>query len=250
MQTGPTSDRAMRVALSRAIDADLVIRRATQGAYGTAHAWRGLFGIYDANPALPRYDPVAAGAALDALGWTPGGDGIRRRAGHRLALTLIFSTAQPMDRVIATEIQAQLRAIGVDAAIRGYSATLFKAPPGNGGPMFGGKFDLVLSDIYTTGDADTFSFFICGERAPAGFNIARMCDPRFDALFDRTIHAVDQAATRRNVAMLETILAGDAPAIVLGQLRFISAFDHRLHGVAPTPVTPFGAAWNWSFAPR
>ena len=34
--------------------------------------------------------------------------------------------------------------------------------------------DLVLSDIYTTGDADTFSFFICSERAPVGFNIATL----------------------------------------------------------------------------
>jgi peptide/nickel transport system substrate-binding protein len=249
-QTGPTSDRAVRVALSRAIDAELVIRRATQGAYGAAHAWRGLFGTYDANPALPPFDPRAAGAALDALGWTAGGDGIRRRNGRRLTLTLIFSTAQPLYRIIATEIQAELREVGVDTAIRGYSANLFKAPSGNGGPMFGGKFDLVLSDIYTTGDADTFSFFICSERAPAGFNIARMCDPRFDALFDRTIRAADPAATRRSVATLETMLAGDAPAIVLGQLRFISAFDERLHGVAPNPVTPFGEAWNWSLAAR
>ncbi|HTW83324.1 MAG TPA: ABC transporter substrate-binding protein [Candidatus Sulfotelmatobacter sp.] len=230
-QRGPTADPAVRRALSEAVDAERVIRRATQGAYGAAHAWRGLFGADAVSAALPRYDPTAARAAL---------------AGRHLALTLVYSTALPLYRVIATEVQAQLRAAGVDLALHAYAPGQFRAPAANGGPMFGGKFDLVLSDIYSTGDEDTAAFFACDERAPAGFNIARLCDPRFDAAAARAMHATDPGALRTAETAFETQLARDVPAIALCQLRFISAFDDRLRGVAPIPATPYAGAWAWS----
>jgi len=247
-QRGATADPALRRALARAVDADAVVRRATQGAYGAARAWRGLFGAYDAAPELPRYDPVAARGALDALGWRTGANRVRTRNGVPLALTLVFSSAQPLYRIVATELQAELRAVGADVSIRGYPPTQFKAPAGDGGPMFGGRFDLILADIYTTGDADTSSYFTCSERAPAGFNISRLCDPVYDRIAERAERAADPAATRGDVARMETRLVRDGPAIVLAQLRFVGAFDDRLRGFAASPVTPYAAAWRWSLA--
>ncbi|MDB5092705.1 MAG: appA 2 [Candidatus Eremiobacteraeota bacterium] len=249
-QTGPAADVRVRRALTRAIDANLVMRRASQGLYGSAGALRGLFGTYDSGPQLPSFDPAAAKTALDAAGWTSGGDGVRTKNGQRLSLSLVFSTAQPIFRVIATQMQEELRAVGADAAIRGYAPAQFAAPAGSGGPMFGGRFDIAIANIYAAAGPDAASFFICSERSPAGFNIARLCDPRIDALFEHAIRDYERPAQLRDVAAIENAIVADAPAIALGQVRFISAFTGRLSGVEPSPVTPFVGVWKWTLASK
>ncbi|MBV8581501.1 MAG: peptide ABC transporter substrate-binding protein [Candidatus Eremiobacteraeota bacterium] len=245
-QSGPTADVAVRRALVRAIDSDLVERRATQGAYGSEHALRGLFGPYDAAPRLPTYDPAAAKAGLDAAGWTVGPDGVRMKNGQRLTLNLVYSVAQPIFRVVATQLQEELHAVGADVSLHAYSQTQFMAPAGSGGPVFGGRFDLFLGNIFSAAGPDAGSFFMCSERAPAGFNLARMCDPRFDARVERALTVYDRADNRRDVAAMESLLVEDAPQVALGQVRFISAFTDRLRDVAPTPVSPFAGVWRWS----
>ncbi|MBV8748460.1 MAG: hypothetical protein JO103_01970, partial [Candidatus Eremiobacteraeota bacterium] len=56
----------------------------------------------------------------------------------------------------------------------------------------------------------------------------------------------DRAASRRDVAVMESLLVEDAPDVALGQVRFISAFTDRLRDVVPTPVSPFAGVWRWS----
>ncbi|MDB5042988.1 MAG: appA 2 [Candidatus Eremiobacteraeota bacterium] len=249
-QSGPAADVRVRRALTRAIDANLVMRRASQGLYGSEGALRGLFGPYDGSPRLPSFDPAAAKTELDAAGWTSGTDGVRARNGQRLSLSLIFSTAQPIFRVIATQMQEELRAAGADVAIRGYAPAQFAAPPGSGGPMFGGRFDIAISNIFAAAGPDAASFFICSERAPAGFNIARLCDPRIDALFEHAIRDYERPRLLRDVAEIENAIVADAPGIALAQVRFISAFTDRLSGVEPSPVTPFVGVWKWTLSSK
>jgi peptide/nickel transport system substrate-binding protein len=66
--------------------------------------------------ALPRYDPAAARRVLDEAGWRPGPDGIRVKEGRRLSLELIgWAEVSPAAFQV---IQAQLREIGIDIAIK------------------------------------------------------------------------------------------------------------------------------------
>jgi peptide/nickel transport system substrate-binding protein len=249
-QTGPGADVRVRRALTRAIDTNLVMRRASQGLYGSDDALRGLFGTYDSSPRLPSFDPTAARAELEAAGWTSGADGVRTKGGQRLSLALIFSTAQPIFRVIATQLQQELRTVGADVAIRGYAPAQFAAPPGSGGPMFGGRFDIAVTNIFAAAGPDTGSFFICSERAPAGFNLARLCDPRIDALVKHAMRDYGRTRLLHDVAQIEDVLVADAPAIVLGQVRFISSFTDRLSGVQPTPVSPYVDVWKWTLSSK
>lgn len=71
------------------------------------------------NPALPalRTDPAAARALLDEAGWAPGAGGVRAKDGVRLAAKVLVPSNRPEIPVMATAIQAQLRAIGMDLAI-------------------------------------------------------------------------------------------------------------------------------------
>lgn len=64
-----------------------------------------------------RQNVAAANALLDAAGWGRGADGIRAKGGVRFAGTVRTFANRPELPVIATAMQAQLRAIGFDLAI-------------------------------------------------------------------------------------------------------------------------------------
>jgi ABC-type transport system substrate-binding protein len=163
---------------------------------------------------------------------------------------MIFSTAQPIFRVLATQLQEQLHRAGADATIRGYAPTQFIAPATSGGPVFGGRFDLALVNIYAAAGPDGASFFICSERAPRGFNLSRLCDRRLDALFDASIGEYERPRLERDEALIQQAIARDAPAIALGEVRWISPRSDRIAGFVPTPVTPYAGVWRWALEPH
>ena len=67
------------------------------------------------DPALPPLatDPDKAKARLDALGWTPGSDGIREKDGKPLRLRLLTYADRPELPLVATALQDQLRQVGI-----------------------------------------------------------------------------------------------------------------------------------------
>jgi len=71
-----------------------------------------------------RQDQAAARRALDAAGWAVGADGVRTKDGRRLAFELISYTSRPEIPVAATVVQADLKAVGVDVAIRSAEWTI------------------------------------------------------------------------------------------------------------------------------
>jgi len=65
-----------------------------------------------------RFDPRRARRVLDGAGWTALPDGIRAKAGRRLALTLVIGPPDvDIHRVMASVVQDQLREAGIDLRI-------------------------------------------------------------------------------------------------------------------------------------
>lgn len=62
-------------------------------------------------------DPAAARRLLDEAGWLPGPDGVRVKEGARLEATLMTLGNRPELPVMATALQAQLRAVGMSINI-------------------------------------------------------------------------------------------------------------------------------------
>lgn len=113
------AEAAVRRALSMALDREGIaagIMRnkalaATQYLPPTLAEW------HFADLAPLRQDVAAANALLDGAGWARGPDGIRAKGGMRFAGTVRTFANRPELPVIATAMQAQLRAIGFDLAI-------------------------------------------------------------------------------------------------------------------------------------
>ncbi|MDX2103937.1 MAG: ABC transporter substrate-binding protein [Alphaproteobacteria bacterium] len=107
--------RAIALAVDRAGIAAAVLRHpasaATQLLPPAVADWH--------DAALPplRTDPAAAMALLEEAGWRRGADGIRTKDGVRLAATVLTIANRPELAVMATAMQAQLKAVGLELAV-------------------------------------------------------------------------------------------------------------------------------------
>jgi peptide/nickel transport system substrate-binding protein len=113
-------DRAVRQALSMAVDRQAIVQSVWQGNAEVSQTMvpAAVLGQYASLVQGQQYDPAAAQQALDAAGWVPGADGIRTKGGRPLHLTLVagFPTAED-HRPMPEALQFQLKQVGVDLAI-------------------------------------------------------------------------------------------------------------------------------------
>jgi peptide/nickel transport system substrate-binding protein len=239
----------MRTALARAVDAPTLVREMYRGAISSADASRGMFSYAD-NPSAPwpKYDPIAAGRELDALGWKRGSSGIRAKNGHDLELTLAFSNASTSQSTGAVILQQQLARVGVRVELRSFLYTQFYALASDGGPLANGRFDLALIAYSTDSDPDQRWLLSCAERAPRGFNWSRYCSPEADRLLAASSLAFDRARRVAILQRLQRLIATDVPFLPLWQSREIDVMPKALDGFAPNGALPYASARDWSFA--
>jgi peptide/nickel transport system substrate-binding protein len=199
------------------------------------------------DPAVRRYpyDPAAAGQLLAQAGWLPGPDGIRRRGGERLSLSLAYNTGNATRQALAIGVQAALRAIGIDARIKTYPAALLFAPFGMGGILATGKFDLDLSGWIAGIDPNNADQFSCPALPPAGSNITRFCTPALDAAQQTALTNYDQAVRKGAYGRIQRMLADDVPEIFFWYPRQIQPVNPDFKGFSPNPVNEAWNAYQW-----
>ncbi len=179
-QSAAIADPAVRRALMQAVDVSGVVRKAYRGAVDAAAPGSGLFfWAYDraAYPDL-TYDPGAARAALAKRG---------------LNLQIIIQAGTPGDAVVANSVVQYERAAGVTMTVKQFNITQFVAPAGEGGPVYGGKFDLALYPFVNGDDPDVTDQFACANVPPKGYNKSRLCDATVDRLLSAARSTFDEA---------------------------------------------------------
>jgi peptide/nickel transport system substrate-binding protein len=179
-----------------------------------------------ADTTLPQipFDPTAAGALLDSLGWrTTGADGIRRRAGRSLVLRALVP-APSANRVRASVlVQEQLRRVGVDLVLETLEGSAF------GAALVGGRFDLYFGGWSTTpsprGIRGTW-----GSRTRPGWgaqNYGRYADPGFDSEIAAGLGSLDPGVYRQHFRTAYRTIVGDAAAIWLYEPLGVNAVHRR-----------------------
>ena len=246
-----TGDPRVRRALASAIDIPSTIAKTYRGAVSARDAGRGLF-IWTYDPqAYPdaRYDPAAARALLDAAGWTPGLDGVRRKNGKPLDAVLIIQAATPGDTIVGNAIAQYEKAVGVNVTLKAFNVTQFVAPANQGGPVYGGRFQMALYPFVNGDDPDTSDQFSCATVPPHGYNKSRICDPRIDALLLRGQRTYDVARRKAIYSQLQQILHEQMPIVLLYQRPELDTFTERLRGPSGSLSTVWWNAGRWSLAP-
>lgn len=249
-QSPQTRDPRVRRALAEAIDIKSLIGKASRGALNSSAAGRGLF-IWAFDPAAypdVPYNPRDARQLLESAGWHAGSNGVRVKAGVALNLLMVIQAATPGDAIIGNAVTQYERAVGAAVELKQYEVSQFVAPVSQGGPVYGGKFNLALYPFVNGDDPDTTDQFACANVPPKGYNKSRICDPRIDALLNAGRRTFDLAKRKAIYAQLERLLYQEMPIILIYQRREIDTFTTRLQGETGSSDSVFWNVASWRLA--
>ncbi|MBV9233507.1 MAG: peptide ABC transporter substrate-binding protein [Candidatus Eremiobacteraeota bacterium] len=241
------SDRRVRAAIAAALDKDALTRQLTYGQETRATEdlpdWMWAF---DRSVRPVPFDPAAARALLAHAGWRAGADGMARKNGRPLQLSLVTDSATATHRSETLLIQAALRRIGIDVRVKYFPFDLLYAPQAMGGIQHGGKYDLLAYTWYAGIDPDNSSQLTCNNFPPHGYNDARYCNPAMDRAQASALAHYDRGSRKRAYSTIEGLLAADNPIVFFWWQRQQEAVSVDFHGFAPNPVIESWNAWQWS----
>ncbi len=243
----PLDDVRVRRAIAAAIDRAGISRKITYGRYPPIDTAQPLNSwAHDPGAHLPAYDPKAADALLDAAGWHRGSDGLRARAGRRLALTYVQFPESTTGVRVATVVQSELAARGIAIAIKSVSNAQLFLPASAGGTLASGAFDLAYVPWPMGADPDDSFLLSCRGVA----NYMRWCDPAVDALERRAIATPGRAARAALYAQIARRVAAAVPIVYLFNPAYVYAYARDLHGFAPNAFLPTWNAAGWRMLRR
>jgi peptide/nickel transport system substrate-binding protein len=211
--------------------------------------------LFDAEAAGVAFDPAAASAQLEQMGWVDE-DGspetprvARGIAGVRVGTPLSFSyltSEGALQEAVAERIREDLAPCGVGMetqVLRG--ADLMQPWPD--GPVFGRTFQSVGWDWLTSVSpaCETFaSREIPSEDYPYGSNASGFSDPEYDAACERVLLGYPELDTyRAGVRLAQSLFADRLPALPLFVLPRLAASRPDLCGLE-VDASAYSVLWN------
>ena len=237
-QFPPFADVRVRRALISALDRDEYVRTILDGLAPVAHGpIQPVSWAYSERITRYSFDPARARALLDEAGWTPAPDGIRQRAGRRLAFTLITQAGYAIRENMAQAIERQLRDVGVDVKVELHDGTAISAI------WFEGRFDAMLHWWQMPADPELTTFFAADRMPPAGRNINYFRDEELTRLLYASDRTVDRSARKALLERAQAIVTREVPEIPLYSVTRLDAVPAALAHFKGNP-TNTGIFWN------
>ncbi len=238
--------------------ADVRVRRALVQALDRTRMVRSVFGPYAAVPEGPTSQlwwirslapaplPVDTGAArrlLAEAGWRDtDGDGVLDRDGRPFVLRFNVPAPSPPRRLIALQMQEQLRPLGVQLDVQVVEGAVFSERRNRGD--FDLDFGGAVQDPSPSGIVNSWS---CANAGVPEANVGRYCNPAVDSLVNAARFTPgDPSAHWREV--LARIQA-DAPAIFLYAPATVFAVSTRYREATLRPDSPWGDLRRWHVDP-
>ncbi len=244
----PFRDRETRRALAMAIDRpgllDAILRGQGRPASSVIPPWH----PYDPGLAPIPYDPAAAAATLERLGWRDSdGDGVRDRDGTPLRFELLTRQGNPVLDELVQVIQAQLARVGVavEPRLLEWQTVL--------GLHRARDFDAVLTNwVLDNFRVDPRPLFHSSQVAVEGSaNRSSYANPVADSLMDLGARTTDDARAAAIWRRFAEIVAEDQPITLLfwnDELAGVSSAlsSVRMDARGELVTLP---AWKWRPAP-
>jgi peptide/nickel transport system substrate-binding protein len=238
-------DRAMRRALTMALDRQLLVRSVfdTLGRVGLGPDVRAQWAADTSVNQIP-FDRAAAARVLDSLGWRAGPDGMRTRNGKPLAFALMVPTSSTPRVNYAVLIQEQLRLVGVKVDVQRLD---FMAMSDR---LKKHTFDASMSGVGATpSPSGVKQTWTATAAAEGGFNYGRYTSKAFDTEVDSAMTArVKRSALAHYRAAYQTIV-DDAPAIWLYEPPIFAGASTRVQTGTVRPDAWWMGLASWSIAP-
>jgi len=228
-------DRKVRAALAAAIDR----RRLATDVYRSTLVPTDsvqLDPLYRATDALPPFDPTAARRALE---------------GRTFTLNFAIASNWRNSSNVAVSVASDLAAVGVTAAIHGYSEAVFWGPKETGGVLESARYDLALTSWSPALDPDRSYLFGCAAIPPGGGNSMFFCDHRYDRDEQRGAQVYEPRGRSPFYRAAGNLLVEELPIIPLGFERRTYAVNRRLRGFRPNVLgRDFWNAWEFAIDDR
>ncbi len=213
--------QALDVAVNRRAIIDGILKGAADLPVGTIPAALGDY-FADSLPRVP-YDTSRALALLAQAGWNRGAGGALHNArGDAFSFTLYVDKGNPSREQAALAVQQNLKAIGMDVAIRTMEfASLVRDY------LQPGRFEALLIWWTTPPDPDQYSYYATGQ---INNNVA-YSNRTADSLLLSGRGETDPARRRATYVRFQALEQQDPPLLVLYYPREIQAMNARLTGV-------------------
>jgi ABC-type transport system substrate-binding protein len=252
-------DLRVRRALAHAVNIDQMIRYVLYG-YGTQST--GLFTpeMWFFNPDVQplAYDPEKAKQLLDEAGWVPGPDGIRVKDGQRFAFTLITNNGNVIRSDIATLVQENLRAVGIEVTVEMYEWAVFLKRFVNQG-----EFDAIVLGWALGQGFDQFQIWHSTQTEPERLNMVGYQSKEADRLLESIREEFDREKIIAMCGELQRLIYADQPYLFLfvpegTSVMWKDAFRVKRPGPdgawIDEPVTMTKAGWShyleWFYRPE
>lgn len=244
----PLDDLAVRKAIFEAIDRETMARNLEYGTATVAKAdLSDFYWAYDPNVKTYPYDPKQAAATLEADGWKLGPNGIREKNGTPLSLQLTYGQGSETARALGTQVQANLKQVGIDTPIKTYQYTQLLAIESEGGIYTGGKYDIGVYSWIAGADPDNSSQFMCNQFPPGGNNSMRYCNKAMDAAQRTATTTFDRNTRKKQYSIIEQRIATDVPLVVLFYNKRRYALNSAVQNFTPNGISEGWNAADWSF---
>ncbi len=192
------------------------------------------------------YNPSAANAQLDALGWVMGKDGIRYKDGAPLTFQLhaLNSGEYP---AVARQLSKQWRAVGVDAKVvlEPDQATFQNI-------LAFHNYDAVLYGISIGVDPDVYVYWHSSQadvRAPVRLNLSEYNSKQADASLEAGRTRLDPTLRAEKYKPFLQAWQANSPALGLYQPRFLYITRGQVYGLGEqainTDADRFSNVQNW-----
>jgi len=204
-------DLRVRRALAHAVNVGDMIRYVL---YGLGEQSTGLFTpeMWFFNPHVQplAYDPEEARRLLDLAGWVPGPDGIRMKDGERFSLTLLTNNGNVVRSDIATLVQENLLAVGIEVKVELYEWAVFLKRFVNQG-----EFDAIVLGWALGQGFDQFQIWHSSQTEPERLNMVGYQSAAADRLLESIREEFDRDEIIRMCGELQQLIYDDQPYLFL-----------------------------------
>lgn len=231
-------DRRVRQALSMAVKREDIIKGALWGmGESTIGPYKPGTWVYNDRVKPYPFDPEKARALLAEAGWLPGEDGVLYRDGLPFRFTILVNQGNNERIKVATILQQQFKAIGVQVSIRTVEWAAFLKEF-----VHPGRFDALILAWNILDDPDIFDVWHSSAISENGLNFVHYRNEEVDSLLERARATADRAARKRMYDRFQEILHEDQPYLFLYVPYALPMVQARFRGIEPAPA---GISYNF-----
>ena len=238
----PFRDAAVRRALTMAIDRDQVIQALMFGYARPIGSVIPPFSPMSPEMAPLPFDAQGARRILAEAGWQDTNrDGIVEKGGKPLRFTIITNAANQLFQDIATVVQGQLRAVGVDAQIRTLEfQTMLQQHKAR-------DYEAIITNwSWDYFRPDPATLFSCVEaRKQQSPNRAGYCNPQADQLMNAGLREMDGTRAKQVWTQFSQLLQQDQPITPLYWTEDLTGVGPALQGVETDARGELAGAARW-----